>query len=68
MQCFAKTLSPSTSYDLISLGSNCLICGKGLTDPVSQARRIGPECAGTSSEQLPFVLDFAEQAASAAAP
>jgi hypothetical protein len=38
------------------------------TDPVSQARRIGLECAGTSSEQLPFVLDFAEQAASAGAP
>jgi hypothetical protein len=40
----------------LMLGSHCLICGKGLTDPVSQARHIGPECAGTSSEQLPFVL------------
>jgi hypothetical protein len=38
------------------LGSHCLCCGKGLTDPVSQVRHIGPECAGTSSEQLPFVL------------
>jgi hypothetical protein len=40
----------------LMLGSHCLICGKSLTDPVSQARHIGPECAGTSSEQLPFVL------------
>jgi hypothetical protein len=23
----------------------CLLCGKGLTDPVSMARWIGPECA-----------------------
>jgi hypothetical protein len=30
-------------------GYHCLICGKGLTDPASMARRIGPECAGTSS-------------------
>ena len=45
-----------------------LVCGKGLTDPVSQAHRIGPECAGTSSEQLPFVLRLTEQAASAGAP
>lgn len=27
----------------------CLYCGKALTDPVSMARWIGPECAGTSS-------------------
>jgi hypothetical protein len=27
----------------------CLICGKGLTDPASMARWIGPECAGTAS-------------------
>ena len=29
--------------------ANCLICGKGLTDPASMARWIGPECAGTAS-------------------
>jgi hypothetical protein len=44
----------------ILLGSHCLCCGKGLTDPVSQARHIGPECAGTSSEQLPFVLQVTD--------
>jgi Family of unknown function (DUF6011) len=27
----------------------CMICGKGLTDPASMARWIGPECAATSS-------------------
>lgn len=27
----------------------CLFCGKALTDPVSMARWIGPECAGTAS-------------------
>ena len=30
----------------------CLICGKQLTDPVSMARFIGPECAGTSSPHI----------------
>jgi hypothetical protein len=43
----------------IMLGSHCMFCGKGLTDPVSQARFIGPECAGTASENLPFILDTA---------
>ena len=33
----------------VLLSSNCLICGKGLTDPVSRARLIGPECAGRAS-------------------
>jgi hypothetical protein len=27
----------------------CMICGKGLTDPASMARWIGPECAATTS-------------------
>jgi hypothetical protein len=27
----------------------CLVCGKALTDPVSMARWIGPECAGRAS-------------------
>jgi hypothetical protein len=27
----------------------CIICGKGLTDPASMARWIGPECAATTS-------------------
>jgi Family of unknown function (DUF6011) len=41
------------------LSQHCLICGKGLTDPVSMARFIGPECA--SKEYAPRVLRlFAE--------
>jgi hypothetical protein len=28
------------------IGQQCLMCGKALTDPVSQARLIGPECHG----------------------
>jgi hypothetical protein len=41
------------------LAPKCLLCGKQLTDPVSMARFIGPECAGTSSNKVPttFRLD-----------
>jgi Family of unknown function (DUF6011) len=39
------------------LSPNCVICGKGLTDPASMARWIGPECAGTSSLRVPFVIN-----------
>jgi hypothetical protein len=39
------------------LGSHCLCCGKALTDPVSQARFIGPECAGTASVRIPWIAD-----------
>jgi hypothetical protein len=35
----------------------CFQCGKALTDPASMARRIGPECAGTSSLRVPFILN-----------
>ena len=42
----------------ILLGHHCMICGKGLTDPVSMARFIGPECAGTSSPSLPFTINL----------
>jgi hypothetical protein len=38
------------------LSYNCVICGKGLTDPASMARWIGPECAGTSTLHMPFVI------------
>jgi hypothetical protein len=31
----------------------CLCCGKGLTDPASMARWIGPECWGSASTNLP---------------
>jgi hypothetical protein len=29
-----------------------MICGKGLTDPASMARWIGPECASTTSIRI----------------
>ena len=43
------------------LTAQCLICGKKLTDPVSKARGIGPECAGTTSNKVPrlYLLDEA---------
>jgi hypothetical protein len=44
----------------LMLSPNCLICGKGLTDPASMARFIGPECAGTSSLAVNRVVRLAE--------
>ena len=38
------------------LSHNCVICGKGLADPASMARWIGPECAGTGTLHVPFVI------------
>jgi hypothetical protein len=38
------------------LSDHCLICGKALTDPASMARFIGPECAGTSTIRVPWVV------------
>jgi Family of unknown function (DUF6011) len=35
--------------------ANCLLCGKSLTDPVSMARWIGPECAHTHSLDVGLV-------------
>lgn len=40
----------------------CLMCGKMLTDPVSMARWIGPECAGTSSSAIPYTVFLTEAA------
>jgi hypothetical protein len=37
----------------------CLFCGRPLTDPVSMARWIGPECAGTAAAITPFVVNLA---------
>ena len=37
----------------LMLSPQCLVCGKGLTDPASMARFIGPECSGTSSLLVP---------------
>ena len=42
------------------LSSHCLCCGKGLTDPVSQARHIGPECWGSASTNLPRIFNTME--------
>ena len=39
------------------LGTHCLLCGKGLTDPVSMARLIGPECFGSASVNIPGLRD-----------
>jgi uncharacterized protein DUF6011 len=39
----------------VMLTTQCLVCGKALTDPASMARYIGPECAGTSSIHVPRV-------------
>jgi hypothetical protein len=38
------------------LSDHCLICGKALTDPASRARFVGPECAGTSTLRVPWVV------------
>jgi Family of unknown function (DUF6011) len=35
----------------------CFCCGKALTDPASMARRIGPECFGSSSVRVPFTIE-----------
>ena len=37
----------------------CLFCGRLLTDPVSMARWIGPECAGTAAAITPFAVNLA---------
>jgi Family of unknown function (DUF6011) len=49
------------------LGNHCLLCGKGLTDPVSMARFIGPECANTSSVNIPWLREATEASESAVA-
>jgi Family of unknown function (DUF6011) len=38
----------------LMLKPSCMLCGKGLTDPASMARWIGPECAATSSIRIFF--------------
>jgi hypothetical protein len=38
------------------LAPHCLCCGKRLTDPVSMARWIGPECFGSASTNLPHIF------------
>ena len=38
----------------------CLMCSKMLTDPVSMARWIGPECFGSASSVMPFMVQLSE--------
>lgn len=38
------------------LAGHCICCGKQMSDPVSMARHVGPECWGTASVTLPFFL------------
>ena len=40
----------------LMLSSHCLCCGNALTDPVSMARWIGPECWGSASTNLPRIF------------
>jgi hypothetical protein len=52
-------LTPEHFADLnpaMMLAPNCMCCGKGLTDPVSMARWIGPECWGSASTNLPNIF------------
>jgi hypothetical protein len=46
----------------LMLSPHCLCCGKGLTDPVSMARWIGPECWGSASANLPRLFKTTEPA------
>jgi hypothetical protein len=56
----------TTSMPPRMLSHHCIICGKGLTDPASMARWIGPECAGTSTLQVPFLITLDHTHAAAA--
>lgn len=40
----------------LMLQPSCLMCGKAMTDPVSMARWIGPDCAHTTSAAVPFMV------------
>ena len=48
---FRKDLTPESM-----LSPQCLLCGAALSDPASMARGIGPECAGSTSVVVPFML------------
>ena len=47
------------------LKPSCMICGKGLTDPASMSRWIGPECAATSSIRIFHEIRKPSEAATA---
>ena len=44
------------------LSPQCICCGKGLTDPASMARGIGPECWGNGSTNIPTIFRTQERA------
>jgi hypothetical protein len=46
----------STLRTEIMLRPACLICGKRLTDPISQARWIGPECNQSAGALNPYLI------------
>ena len=48
-KCFTLTLG-------MMLSPSCLRCGKALTDPISIARWVGPECWGSVSTHMPRLL------------
>jgi hypothetical protein len=45
------------------LQPSCLLCGHKLTDPISQARWIGPECNDSAAALNPFIIKLTEAAA-----
>ena len=50
------------------LRPHCLVCGKLLTDPISQARLVGPECArGWGPDRKPTFLPYWDGAKGASA-
>jgi Family of unknown function (DUF6011) len=59
IEAFAKKSFDRLNPKLM-LGYHCLCCGKTLTDPVSMARFIGPECWGNDSANLPFLTDLSK--------
>jgi hypothetical protein len=51
---FFERLDPAKMFS-----GQCLCCGRPLTDPVSQARLIGPECAGDASANIGRIFELA---------
>jgi len=57
----ARTLTEiETCFHTLNVGMmlspSCLLCGRALSDPVSQARWVGPECWGSASAIMPFIM------------
>jgi Family of unknown function (DUF6011) len=61
-QRIVEALHPDRFANLLPdrmLAPHCMCCGKALTDPVSMARWIGPECWGSASANLPQIFKTA---------